>query len=173
MVKQPAWAAPSSSSGLVPVPSSKREANEYGPSKAPLPSFIVPDPACSDPCHCASALRTGIAILLSVGTSGRQPTLTSDRPKPATSARRSVSASTPHRPSPSCSFSAVDLQHVAVDVGGVVGGEEREHRRHVLRPTHGTEWRDDAEKLPVGVRGQVVLGRDRGVDGPRRHAVHS
>jgi hypothetical protein len=32
IVKQPARAAPISSSGLVPVPSSKREANEYGPS---------------------------------------------------------------------------------------------------------------------------------------------
>ena len=29
--KQPAWAAAISSSGLVPWPDSKREANEYGP----------------------------------------------------------------------------------------------------------------------------------------------
>ena len=31
MEKQPAWAAPISSSGLVPVPCSKREENEYCP----------------------------------------------------------------------------------------------------------------------------------------------
>ena len=30
--KQPAWAAPISSSGLVPSPSCMRERNEYGPS---------------------------------------------------------------------------------------------------------------------------------------------
>lgn len=29
MEKQPAWAAPISSSGFVPVPSSKRDENEY------------------------------------------------------------------------------------------------------------------------------------------------
>jgi hypothetical protein len=39
--KQPACAAPISSSGLVPEPSSKRDWNEYGPSKAPEPSLTV------------------------------------------------------------------------------------------------------------------------------------
>jgi hypothetical protein len=43
--KQPAWAAAISSSGFVPLPSSKREANEYGPVKAPLPSAMVPLPS--------------------------------------------------------------------------------------------------------------------------------
>ena len=42
--KQPAWAAPISSSGLVPAPSSKRDWNEYAPLQAPLPSDIVPRP---------------------------------------------------------------------------------------------------------------------------------
>jgi hypothetical protein len=40
IVKHPAWAAPISSSGLVAAcPSSKRDLNEYGPSKAPLPTL--------------------------------------------------------------------------------------------------------------------------------------
>src|SRR5947209_9804594 len=60
MEKQPACAAPISSSGFVPGPSSIRLLNEYDPSKAPLPSRIVPDPSCSDRCHLASAVRTGI-----------------------------------------------------------------------------------------------------------------
>src|ERR1051326_2853477 len=40
--KQPAWAAPISSSGFVPGSSSKRVPKEYWPSKAPLPSDMVP-----------------------------------------------------------------------------------------------------------------------------------
>src|SRR5688572_11160451 len=59
--KQPACAAPTSSSGLVPVPSSKREANVYAPSKAPLPTFIVPLPSLSVPFHTADALRIAIS----------------------------------------------------------------------------------------------------------------
>src|ERR1700677_2373113 len=50
-----------SSSGLVPLPSSKRDENEYGPSKAPLASFTVPLPSFKAPSHVASALRVGIA----------------------------------------------------------------------------------------------------------------
>src|SRR2546425_7377360 len=65
MEKQPACAAPISSSGLVPGPSSIRLLKEYDPSKAPLPSRIVPDPSCSDLCHLASAVRTGISGHLS------------------------------------------------------------------------------------------------------------
>src|SRR5438874_11763188 len=60
MEKQPACAAPINSSGLVPGPSSIRLLNEYDPSKAPLPSRIVPDPSCNDRCHLASAVRIGI-----------------------------------------------------------------------------------------------------------------
>jgi hypothetical protein len=36
---------------------------EYDPSKAPLPSRIVPDPSCNDRCHLASAVRMGISRL--------------------------------------------------------------------------------------------------------------
>ena len=58
--KQPAWAAPASSSGFVPVPSSKRDANENWPSKAPLPRRIVPFPDFRSPCQTALALRAGM-----------------------------------------------------------------------------------------------------------------
>src|ERR1700736_5906509 len=59
--KHPACAAPINSSGLVPGPSSIRLLKEYAPSKAPLPSRIVPDPSCSERCQRASAVRTGIS----------------------------------------------------------------------------------------------------------------
>src|SRR5439155_282265 len=62
MEKQPAWAAAMSSSGLVPVPLSKRDANEYCPSKAPPPNRIVPFPDGRSPSHCASEVRTGILL---------------------------------------------------------------------------------------------------------------
>ena len=42
--KQPAWAAPISSSGFVPALSSIRDWNEYGSSKAPDPNSIRPVP---------------------------------------------------------------------------------------------------------------------------------
>ena len=58
--KQPACAAPISSSGFVPGPSSMRDLNEYLPSNAPDPSAIVPLPSPSDPFHSACALRVGM-----------------------------------------------------------------------------------------------------------------
>ena len=58
--KQPACAAPISSSGFVPGPSSMRDLNEYGPSKAPEPNSIRPVPSGSDPFHSACALRVGM-----------------------------------------------------------------------------------------------------------------
>src|ERR671918_144406 len=61
IVKHPAWAAPISSSGLVADwPSSNRDLNEYGPSKAPLPTFSRPLPSARLPFHSASAFRVGI-----------------------------------------------------------------------------------------------------------------
>src|ERR1700752_2497962 len=61
IVKQPAWAAPISSSGLVAdCPSSNRDLNEYGPSKAPLTNFSRPLPSARLPFHSASAFRVGI-----------------------------------------------------------------------------------------------------------------
>ncbi len=61
MVKHPASAAPISSSGFVAEwPSSKRDLNEYGPSKAPLPTFSRPLPWARLPVHSASALWIGI-----------------------------------------------------------------------------------------------------------------
>src|SRR6184192_4554363 len=61
IVKQPAWAAPISSSGLVADwPSSNRDLNEYGPSNAPLPTFNRPLPSARLPFHSASAFRVGI-----------------------------------------------------------------------------------------------------------------
>src|SRR5207247_5262374 len=62
--KQPASAAPMSSSGFVPFPSSKRDENEYGPSNAPLPSFIVPFPCLRVPSHTADPVRVAIGFLL-------------------------------------------------------------------------------------------------------------
>src|SRR5213594_2341919 len=52
-----------SSSGLVPFPSSKRDENEYGPSNAPLPSFMFPLPCLSVPSHTAVPVR--VAMILS------------------------------------------------------------------------------------------------------------
>src|SRR5215471_6692385 len=61
IVKHPAWAAPSNSSGLVADwPSSNRDLNEYGPSKAPLPTFNRPLPSARLPFHSASAFRVGM-----------------------------------------------------------------------------------------------------------------
>src|SRR5436309_9392055 len=51
-----------SSSGLVPFPSSKRDENEYGPSNAPLPSFIVPLPSLRVPSHTADPVRVAIVL---------------------------------------------------------------------------------------------------------------
>src|SRR6185312_13628728 len=61
--KQPACAGAISSSGLVPFSFSNRVLNEYRPSKAPLPSFMVPDPSVSEPSQSASALRSTIGSL--------------------------------------------------------------------------------------------------------------
>src|SRR5262249_29429628 len=58
-----ASAAPMSSSGFVPLASSKRDENEYGPSKAPLPSFIVPLPCFKVPSHTADPVRVAIVLL--------------------------------------------------------------------------------------------------------------
>ena len=56
--KQPACAAPSSSSGFVPGSSSKRVPNEYGVSaSAWLSVEIVPLPSLRPPCQTAVALR--------------------------------------------------------------------------------------------------------------------
>src|SRR3989454_803389 len=61
IVKQPAWAAPINSSGLVADwPASNRDLNEYGPSKAPLPTLSRPLPSARLPFHSASALCVGI-----------------------------------------------------------------------------------------------------------------
>src|SRR4051812_21057725 len=53
-----------SSSGLVPVPLSKREPKEYWPSKAPLPRLTRPFPPLSVPSQTADPLRVIIVILL-------------------------------------------------------------------------------------------------------------
>ncbi len=44
MAKQLAWAAPSSSSGLVPALFSNREPNDYGPLNIPWPKSFAPWP---------------------------------------------------------------------------------------------------------------------------------
>ncbi len=57
IVKQPAWAAAISSSGLVPEPSAKRAANEYGVSfRTALSVDRVPFPDLRLPCQTAEAL---------------------------------------------------------------------------------------------------------------------
>src|SRR6187402_748825 len=54
MLKQPACAAPSSSSGLVPGPSSKRDLNPYGASlRTPVWLEMTPWPSLIPPCHTA------------------------------------------------------------------------------------------------------------------------
>src|SRR6266568_4127650 len=58
MVKQPAWAAARSSSGLVPTPFSKRVLKEYCDCfKTPLSVESVPLPSFKPPCQTAVALR--------------------------------------------------------------------------------------------------------------------
>jgi hypothetical protein len=47
---------------LVAFASSKRDENEYGPSNAPLPSFIVPLPCFSVPSHVADPIRVAIVL---------------------------------------------------------------------------------------------------------------
>src|ERR1700744_4556610 len=59
MVKQPAWAAAISSSGLVPTPSSKRVLKLYCASlRVLLCVLMVPLPAFKSPCQIAVALRS-------------------------------------------------------------------------------------------------------------------
>src|SRR2546429_358259 len=53
-----------SSSGLVPLPSSNREANEYAPSYAPEPSAMVPAPSLRLPCQRADEERVGMVPTL-------------------------------------------------------------------------------------------------------------
>src|SRR6267154_6683563 len=58
MVKQPAWAAAISSSGLVPGCDSKRVAKEYGVLfRTPLGEVSVPLPSFNPPVQCALAFR--------------------------------------------------------------------------------------------------------------------
>src|SRR5271157_3124943 len=58
MAKQPACAAASSSSGLVPTPFSKRVANEYCVLEStPLAVDTAPLPCLRSPCQTADALR--------------------------------------------------------------------------------------------------------------------
>src|SRR5215471_17590305 len=58
MVKQPAWAAATNSSGLVPFSFSNRVLNEYGVSESTPESLErLPLPARPVPCHIALALR--------------------------------------------------------------------------------------------------------------------
>jgi hypothetical protein len=61
--KHPASAAPMSSSGFVPLPLSKRDRNENGPSKAPLPSFMFPLPSLSVPSQTADPVRVAIVLI--------------------------------------------------------------------------------------------------------------
>src|SRR5579862_4226877 len=57
MVKHPACAAASSSSGLVPMPSSNRVLKEYAVAlSTPLWVLSVPAPSCNPPCHSAVAV---------------------------------------------------------------------------------------------------------------------
>src|SRR6185437_14727741 len=60
IAKQLAWAAPSSSSGFVPLPSSKRELNEYALLNAPFPKSTCPLPSLMLPSHRACALRVAM-----------------------------------------------------------------------------------------------------------------
>lgn len=65
MVKQPAWAAAISSSGLVPAPSSKRLLKEYGVLlRAPAWEVSVPLPSLPVPCQLADANLFMFDILL-------------------------------------------------------------------------------------------------------------
>src|SRR5262249_20168184 len=65
MLKHPAWAAATSSSGLVPGCDSNRVANEYGVFfGTPLGEVRVPLPSLRPPLQCALALRSMFASLL-------------------------------------------------------------------------------------------------------------
>src|SRR6185503_10703291 len=59
--KHAACAAAISSSGLVPSPSSKRDANEYAPLKTPSPTVRSPSPPLRSPRHSALPLRVAIS----------------------------------------------------------------------------------------------------------------
>src|SRR5437763_232780 len=60
-----------SSSGLVPVPDSKRELKLYWPSNAPEPSLTLPAPALRSPVQVADALRVGMRISFGVNGEGK------------------------------------------------------------------------------------------------------
>src|SRR5947208_3325514 len=64
MVKHPAWAAASSSSGLVPTPFSKRVLKEYWVClRTPLSVEMDPLPLLRSPCQTALALRCIVLLL--------------------------------------------------------------------------------------------------------------
>jgi hypothetical protein len=63
--KQPACAAPINSSGFVPGPVAKRDAQVYGPSYAPLPTRMLPEPSFNVPFHSADDVRTAMLSSLS------------------------------------------------------------------------------------------------------------
>src|SRR3546814_12673049 len=84
--KQPAWAAPSSSSGFVPLPSAKRDALVKLPSR-PVPVDIVPEPSSIVPS------QPPVAVLaMSPSLGGVRPARTDLPPFPPT-----VSEAPPHR----------------------------------------------------------------------------
>src|SRR5438045_2898910 len=63
IVKHPACAAPSSSSGLVPLPSPKRALNPYGASlSTPDCVEMLPLPSLTVPCQRADALRCMLGL---------------------------------------------------------------------------------------------------------------
>src|SRR5438128_595422 len=64
MEKHAACAAAISSSGLVPVPSSKRDLKENCPSAAPPPRAKCPSPSLSAPVHFAVAVFFAMLYLL-------------------------------------------------------------------------------------------------------------
>src|SRR5215472_559308 len=87
IVKHPAWAAPSNSSGLVADwPSSNRDLNEFGPSKAPLPTFNRPLPSARLPFQRLSLAMFSAASSVAGMTSqviagGRRALYIGDRPR--------------------------------------------------------------------------------------------
>src|SRR4051812_17747623 len=114
--KQPASAAPISSSGLVPGVSPMRVAKEKGPSKAPLPSFMVPRPEVRSPSQVAEALRVGMGGSFLLGVSRDATRSSTACPK--------LQAVAPGSGSAVHDLAAVGVEDLAGHVGGVGAGEE-------------------------------------------------
>src|SRR5438552_2297910 len=151
IVKHPAWAAPISSSGLVAAwPSSNRDLNEYGPSKAPLPTLSRPLPSARLPFHSASAFRVGM----------EPPLALPPFPVSLFDALLDLLGRVP----------AINGDYLAGDERCAVGTEPDDGARDLFRPADASDRMRGLQHLPHFRRGREVAKHSRR-DRPWSHGI--